>query len=210
MERLLFVGAHHDDIELGLGGSVRRWTREGKRVFAAMLTNSQWTAPDGRVFRDPARAIAECQRSAALLGFEPLHLGLADALNLRFEDAHVVKVIDLISTLRIDTVVTVWEHDAHPAHQAAHAIAMAATRKVQNILTVRLSWNAVPESWKPNLFVDVTETLEDRIAALKCYESEWDRTGRLWELYVRSTATLYGLECGCAAAEGFSVVKLRL
>jgi N-acetylglucosamine malate deacetylase 1 len=208
IDRVLFIGAHHDDLELGMGGSVKRWTMEGKKVFAAMLTNSQWTAPGGQIFRDPAHIVTECERSAALLGFEPFHLDLSDAMNIRFADAHVVKVLDLISALRIDTLITIWEHDAHPAHQATNTIAMAATRKVPNVLTTRVSWNSVPEAWKPNFFVDVTHTLEHRIAALRCYQSEWERTGTLWEQYIRSTAALYGLERGCQAAEGFAVVKL--
>jgi len=207
MERILFVGAHHDDLELGMGGSVKRWTSEGKKVYAAMLTNSQWIAPGGQVFRDPECVVTECERSAALLGFEAVHLNLSDANNIRFADAHVTRILDLISAWEIDTLVTIWEHDAHPAHRATNAIAMATTRKVRNVLTVRLSWNAVPEAWKPNFFVDVTETLEYRIAALQCYRSEWERTGLLWEQYIRSTATLYGLESGCKFAEGFEVVK---
>jgi LmbE family N-acetylglucosaminyl deacetylase len=210
MDRILFVGAHHDDIELAMGGTVKRWAMEGKAVFAAILTNSQWSAPDGRLLRDPARVIADCKRSAALLGFEPFHLGLSDAMNIRFSDAHVVEVLKLIAKTKIDTLVTVWEHDAHPAHQATNAIAMAATRKVRNVLTVKLSWNEVPQAWKPNFFVDVSATLEHRIAALQCYEDEWERTGTLWESYVRSTAALYGLKSGCEAAEGFEVIKLRI
>jgi LmbE family N-acetylglucosaminyl deacetylase len=87
---------------------------------------------------------------------------------------------------------------------------MAATRKVPNVLTVQISWNKVPHAWNPSFFVDVTATLEQRIAALRCYRDEWQRTGTLWEKYVRSTAALYGLQCGCEAAEGFEVVKLRI
>jgi LmbE family N-acetylglucosaminyl deacetylase len=210
MERILFIGAHHDDLELGMGGTVKRWTGEGKKVFAGMLTYSQWRAPDGQVFRDRARVIVDCERSAALLGFEPFHLGLSDAVNLTFADAHVTKVHDLVSRTKIDTLVTIWRHDAHPAHRAANAIAMAATRRVPNVLTVQLSWNVVPQAWNPNFFVDVTATLEHRIAALRCYRDEWERTGALWEKYIRSTAALYGLRCGCEAAEGFEVVKLRV
>jgi LmbE family N-acetylglucosaminyl deacetylase len=210
MERILFACAHHDDLELGMGGSVKRWTMEGKKVFAAMLTNSQWGAPGGQVLRDPARVKAHCERSASLLGFEAFHLDLSDAMNLEFADAHVVKVLDLISANRIDTLITIWEHDAHPVHRVTNRIAMAATRKVPNVLTVQLSWNCVPEAWNPNFFVDVTETLESRIAALKCYEDEWQRTGELWEKYIRSSAALCGLKCGCEAAEGFEIVKLRM
>ena len=36
MERILFIGAHHDDLELAIGGSVKRWTTEGKKIFAAI------------------------------------------------------------------------------------------------------------------------------------------------------------------------------
>jgi LmbE family N-acetylglucosaminyl deacetylase len=210
MERILFVGAHHDDLELGMGGTVKRWTTEGKKIFAAILTNSQWSAPGGQVFRDPARVIDDCARSAALLGFEPFHFALSDAMNLAFADAHVVKVLDLMQMTKVDTLVTIWRHDAHPVHRAASAIAMAASRKIPNVLTVRLSWNKEPEAWNPNFYVDVSATLEHRIAALQCYGDEWERTGMLWEKYVRGTAALYGLECGCEAAEGFEVVKLRI
>jgi LmbE family N-acetylglucosaminyl deacetylase len=210
MERILFVGAHHDDLELAMGGTVKRWTTEGRKVFAAILTNSQWSSPDGQVFRDPDRVIADCERSAALLGFEPFHLGCSDAMNLTPADVHVVKVLDVIATTKIDTLVTIWRHDAHPAHRAANAIAMAATRKIPNVLTVQLSWNKVPQAWNPNFFVDVAATLEYRVAALQYYEDEWERTGLLWEQYIRSTTALYGLQCGCKAAEGFEVVKLRI
>jgi LmbE family N-acetylglucosaminyl deacetylase len=210
MERILFVGAHHDDLELAMGGTVKRWAMEGKKVFAAMLTNSQWSSPSGQMLRDKARVISDCERSAALLGFEPFHLDLSDAMNISVADAYVVKVLNLVSKTNADTLISIWGHDAHPAHRVTNAIAMAATRKVPNVLTVQLSWNCVPEAWNPNFFVDVTETLEYRIAALRCYQDEWERTGRLWEKYVRSTAALYGLKCGCEFAEAFEVIKLRI
>jgi LmbE family N-acetylglucosaminyl deacetylase len=210
LERILFVGAHHDDLELGLGGSVKRWSSEGKQVFAAFLTNSQWIAPDGQVLRKPDLAEADCERSAALLGFQPLHLKLSNAMDLVPTDSHVVKLLNIIASARIDTLITIWQHDAHPTHRATNAIAMAASRKIPNILTVRISWNSVSEAWKPSFFVDVSRTLEDRIAALRCYADEWGRTGALWEKYIRNSAAIYGLESGCEAAEGFEVIRLRL
>ncbi|MGV2336643.1 MAG UNVERIFIED_CONTAM: hypothetical protein LVR18_21900 [Planctomycetaceae bacterium] len=42
---ILFLGAHHDDLEVSIGGSVARWTAEGHRVVSAILTDSIWTAP---------------------------------------------------------------------------------------------------------------------------------------------------------------------
>jgi LmbE family N-acetylglucosaminyl deacetylase len=210
LDRILFVGAHHDDLELGLGGSVKRWSSEGKAVFAAFLTSSQWVSPDGQALRDAKTAQADCERAAAILGYQPFHLRLSGAMDLAPSDEHVVTLLNLIANVRIDTLITIWQYDAHPAHQATNAICMAASRKIPNVLTVRLSWNSVPQAWKPSLFVDISRTLEDRVKALQCYADEWARTGHLWEKYMRSTAALYGLEAGCDAAEGFEVVKARL
>ena len=159
--------------------------------------------------RDPALAIADCERSAAILGFKPIHLGFStDAMELTPSDHHTVEILKLITKYKIDTLITAWAHDAHPAHRATNQIAMAATRKIPTVLTCRLSWNSVPEGYKPNFFVDVSDTLEDKIIALKCYKDEWLRTGVLWEKYIRAIASVYGLEANFEAAEGFEVIKL--
>ena len=34
---ILFVGAHHDDLEVSMGGSAKRWTDEGHHLFSAIL-----------------------------------------------------------------------------------------------------------------------------------------------------------------------------
>ena len=44
---ILFVGAHHDDLELSCGGSVKKWVADGHKVFSIILTSSAWTGPDG-------------------------------------------------------------------------------------------------------------------------------------------------------------------
>ena len=59
---VLFVGAHHDDLEVSSGGSVKRWVEEGCNVFSAILTDSTWTGPDGIRFRDPQQVESYCQR----------------------------------------------------------------------------------------------------------------------------------------------------
>ncbi len=208
MKNILFVGAHHDDLELGLGGSVKRWALEGKNVFSAILTNSEWQAPQGNRFRKAEDAIAQCTESARILGYKPYNLLLCNAMDLQFDDAHVVEVLKIIEQEEVDTLITIWEKDAHPAHRAAANIALAATRKMANVLTVRLSWNSTSEAFKPCYFVDISNTFESKIKALRCYRDEWERTGKLWEKYSRSSAMLYGLESRFELAEGFQVVKL--
>jgi LmbE family N-acetylglucosaminyl deacetylase len=86
-------------------------------------------------------------------------------------------------------------------------MAFAASRKIPRILTTRISWNSVPQAYKPNFFVDVTDGLDVKIEALKCYKSEFMRRGADWEKYIRSSAVIYGLESGYSLAEAFEVVR---
>lgn len=209
MQNILFVGAHHDDLELSIGASVKRWTGEGKKVCSAVLTTSEWKRPDGKIQRNAELAQKHCEAASKILGYKPFHLGVSRDFELRYDDAVVVELLRMIDAEKIDTLITIWPNDAHPTHRMASAIAFAATRKVPNVLTARVSWNSVPEAFKPSFFVDVSTHLDSKIRALKCYEDEYARTGELWERFVKSSATLYGLESNCEYAEAFEVVKFK-
>jgi len=63
-------------------------------------------------------------------------------------------------------------------------------------------------SFCPNVFVDVTSTLEAKIAAMECYESEARKFPhpRSPEA-LRAIATRWGSVVGCGAAEAFELVR---
>ena len=206
---ILFVGAHHDDLEVSIGGSVSRWVSEGHRVFSAILTDSIWTGPDGKKHRRPEQVEEYTRRAAELLGYTPLNLNLAPCLNLHVCDDHVVRVLQVLSQHAIDMLITISPNDAHPDHRAAAEIALNASRKIPRVLSTRVSWNSYPGGFVPNFFVDVTGHLEKKSKAMMCFKDEYARTGKLWETYSRATAELYGLEAGCEHAEGYVILKYR-
>lgn len=206
---ILFVGAHHDDLEVSVGGSVSRWVGEGHTVFSAILTDSLWTGPDGKQYRDKTQVEAYTSRAAAVLGYVPLNLNLAPCLNLHVTDDCVVQLLNVLQKHTIDTLITMTPHDAHPDHRAAAEIALNASRKVSRVLLTKVSWNSFPGGFQPRFFVDVTGHLEKKSQAMQCFEDEYARTGAHWETFSRATAELYGLEAGCRHAEGFEVVKYR-
>lgn len=209
MKNILFVGAHHDDLELAIGGSVRRWVDEGKKVCSAILTNSEWVTPSGKIMCPYSESLAACEEASKILGYKPYNLNISRDFELKYEDSTVVKLLHIIEEENIDTIVTIWQHDAHPVHQVVAQHAFAASRKVPNILTTRLSWNAVPYTFKPSYFIETTKYLETKLAALRCYKSEYKRIGHEWERFVHSTGILYGLESCCEFAEGLEIVRLR-
>jgi LmbE family N-acetylglucosaminyl deacetylase len=206
---ILFVGAHHDDLEVSVGGSVRRWVDDGHRVVSVIFTSSTWTGPDGTQFRDPATIERYAQNAAKTLGYTQISLNDSACFELHYTDSRVTTLLDIISEHAIDTLVTLSPNDAHPDHRAVSEIAINASRKTSRVLLSRVSWNSYPVKFAPNYFVDITGLLVTKSAALRCYEDEYARTGELWEKFIHSTAQLYGLEAGCDHAEGFEVLKYR-
>jgi LmbE family N-acetylglucosaminyl deacetylase len=75
--------------------------------------------------------------------------------------------------------------------------------------TSSTEWTPAPVNWfVPNWFVDVTQTLERKLAAFRHYETEQrpyphPRSERA----IRAAAELYGASCGCELAEPFVLVR---
>lgn len=206
---ILFLGAHHDDLEVSIGGSVARWTAEGHRVVSAILTDSIWTGPGGAVYRTTADVEKFTTAAARVLGYQPVSLNLAPCLHLKSCDDAVVRVLNLISEFSIDMLITICPQDAHPDHRATAEIGLNASRKVPRVLLTRVSWNCFPGPFDPRYFVDISQHFAAKQAAMQCFEDEYARTGALWEQYARATGELYGLQAGCRLAEAFEVVKYR-
>lgn len=207
--QILFVGAHHDDLEVSIGGSVKRWVEEGHKVFSAILTNSSWVSPDGTRFRDPERVEKFCQKAARVLGYTQISLNHCPCLELTYSDDKVVEILKIINTHKIDFLMTLWPHDAHRDHRIASEIGLAAARKVPRVLVTQMSWNSTLHCFRPQYFVDITAHFTAKRDALRCYEDEYARIGSQWEKFILAQAQLYGLEAGCDLAEAFEVIKYR-
>ena len=204
---ILFLGAHHDDLEVSIGGSVSRWVSEGHKVVSAILTDSIWRGPDGRTFRSAEKIEQYTQNAAKLLGYIPVSLNLSPCLQLKACDEHVVRVLQLMAQYSIDTLITIAPQDAHPDHRETSTIALNASRKIPRVLLTKVSWNSFPGAFDPRFFVDITGHLPLKSQAMRCFEDEYARTGGHWETWSRASAELCGLQAGCQHAEGFEVVK---
>ena len=63
------------------------------------------------------------------------------------------------------------------------------------------------ESYYPRFFVDISDTIEKKREALRCYGREHDRYGCLFETVCKRNE-VWGYQQEIAAAEGFHVVKM--
>ncbi len=219
MTRVLVFAAHPDDEVLGMGGTIAVHAAvRGDAVRIVCVTDGSSTQYPGDAAKR-ARKEDEAVRAAAELGVEDyVHLDLPDMRLDTLAHVEVNRVVeDQISGFAPEVVYTP-QPDVNYDHRALFDSVAVATRPVPGQPVRRLltyaptsstEWTPAPLNWfVPNWFVDITATLERKLAALAHYETELrpyphPRSERA----IRAAAEFFGSSCGCEYAEPFVLVR---
>jgi LmbE family N-acetylglucosaminyl deacetylase len=218
--RVLTVAAHPDDETLGAGGTMAWHAARGDTVWVCILT-------DGVTSRHHyVQQQIDCARRACdLLGVERLVLvGLPDQ---RLDTLSLLDVItpieEVIEELRPDVVLTHFAGDVNEDHRLVSRATMVATRPAAGSSVAKVCSFEVPSStdwappvpgstFAPNLFVDITESFETKLTAMKAYTEAYLNEMRPFP-HPRSVEALtayaqrYGAMSGLLAAEPFMVLR---
>lgn len=209
------VGAHPDDVEIGMGATVAKLVRGGKRVAIVDLTNGEPTP-----FGTPEKRAAESAEAARLLGAERRTLTqsnrfLFDTVEARLELAEVLR------ELRPRVLFVPYAEDAHPDHVSASSIAIAARFYAKFTKTEMSGEPFFPERVyrymavhqriiaQPSFIVDVSEDLPTKLAALRAYESQFSanpNNNSVIEL-MQQTAAMWGALGRVEAGEPFFALE---
>jgi len=203
---ILAIGAHADDVELGAGGSLLKWARAGHSVTIYTATNSEYRSPDGKLIRSAAVAAKEAETAAAVFGAD-LITGPFDCFQLDFGSALNVALLDIVQSVRPDLVVSHWSGDTHPDHKALAQATLHTAKHVPRILQYASNWYMGCESFDARYFVDISETLEDKLKLIEIYASENARSGGKWIDFFRNQAAMYGSINGVSYAEPFHAIR---
>lgn len=204
---ILVVTAHHDDLELGCGGTIAKFVDEGHQVVSLVMTHSAYEGYHGMVLRTKEAAIAEARLASKVLGYELISFD-EDTFDIPINDSNIVRILDVIHKYSIDTVFTHWHSDTHPPHRKINSMVLHACRHVPRVLGIAVNWHIGEQSFSPRLFVPIDGSQwERKIKALQCYESEFQRAGASWVEYLDNQTKNYGLQCGVERAEGYVVYK---
>jgi len=211
MADVVCIGAHPDDVEIGMGGTVASMVAAGLDVVIVDLTDGEPTPRGTHETR-----MAEATSAAKALGARRETLGqpnryLFDTVEARTELAEVLR------RLRPRTLFVPFPEDAHPDHIAAASIARAARfyakftktdmagephypARVYHYMAVHM--RLVRE---PSFIVDVSSTLDAKLHALGLYESQFSANegNRGIIPMMESTARMWGTFIGTEAGEPF-------
>ena len=202
---ILCVIAHPDDLELMAGGSIARWIAGGASVHVLTFTDGVWTVPDGQLMRVSKEALDDEREAAEYLGYSVENLRLP-AMNIEFKDSYVIEVLKRIEKYKPDTLLSPWNGDLHHDHEVIARITSSASRRVPRILMGQINYY-LKDFFTPNIFIDISDTWDKKIEALKCFSDQWSRAGEDWYEYLDITSRYYGKICGVKRAEGFVSAK---
>lgn len=186
---VMVVTPHPDDAESRMGGSVARWAREGKNVVYVVCTNGDKGTSDPDV---PPEDLAELREREQLAAAEVL--GVSDVVFLRhpdqeLEDSHEFRrdLVRVIRKYRPEIVVTVDPYRGRLDHRDHRMTAQVTLDAVGAYSTSALVYpellkegllpHRVSEIWfcgtsDPNHFIDITDTIDVKIEALRCHDSQ--------------------------------------
>jgi Uncharacterized proteins, LmbE homologs len=208
--KLLAIGSHPDDIELACGGTLAKAITLGHSTTMLVLA-SGYTNYKGEQLRGNDVAKQDAQSSAELLGAKLIMLNF-ETKRIRYDDVAVEAINQVIDDERPDYIFTQWMFDTHQDHRNTSLATVSAGRHYENIFL----YEPFPPSgrsyvgFKPQVYVDITDSIEKKVQALKCHASEVEKYGPHFLGSVTGRAQLRGYECGVEYAEAFELLRFKL
>ena len=201
---VLAIGAHPDDLEIGIGGTLARFARAGARVVMAVVS-----IPNNFEAR-----LAEARGGAKILGAE-LRVLLNGGRCCRVEDLKTYEIVtlldELVNELGPAAVLTHGSADFHRDHVLVHNAALATQRLQFFDLFCYYPTNCRPvqTAFLPRVYVNVSQTIDTKIEAIEAHASQFGCRGLGFDIY-RETARSQGRIVGVDYAEGLDVVRMLL
>lgn len=224
--KVLVVAAHPDDEVLGCGGTIARLAAAGRAVHVLLLADGENSrmAADGSGKAAWAVAVrnAAAEQACRILGCASVEfLALPDNRMDGLVLLDVVKEIEArIARHAPTTLLTHHGYDVNVDHRVVHQAVIVACRPVPDHPVRELLFFEVPSSteWRPpgsgdsfapNYFVDVSATLDCKMAALDAYASELrDFPHPRSRLAIEALARWRGATAGVVAAEAFVLGRM--
>lgn len=224
--RALAVYAHPDDPEISCGATLARWAAAGAEVHVLVLTRGE------KGSHDPETGLDElAKRRRGEMAAAGKVLGVAGQEQLGIDDGELVnspevrrQIVAAIRGARPDVVVcpdptavifgdTYFNHSDHrvagwatldavsPAAGNPHYFPSAGPAHPVGVVLLS-------GTLEPNVWVDVTASLENKIDALLCHTSQLDGSEELFRAVLRNRAEAEGRTAGVRYAEGFRRLTL--
>lgn len=218
-KRVMVVAPHPDDETLGVGGTIAKYSEQGNELFVLVVSAHLPPLYSREVYE---KTLSESYSALKLLGvvrseFLEIPATMIDVQPLHEVNGRISKIVNEFSP----HIIFFPYPDRHLDHRLVFESVMVATRPVgvgRDIEIVatyetlsETHWNAphIEPNFTPNWVVDITEQIDKKLDALRCYESQIsDFPGPRSIEAVEALAKFRGTQAGFAYGEGFHIVRM--
>jgi LmbE family N-acetylglucosaminyl deacetylase len=224
--KVLAIYAHPDDPDISAGGTLARWAGAGAEVHVCICAEGDKGSVDPAVIPSElvVRRRREVAAAGAALGVSRHHwLGLADG---EVEDNVGVRerLVALLRLLRPDAVVApdptaVYFGSTYVNHRDHRIVGWLSIDAVAPAAAMphyfpgagpphRVTHLYLSGTLEPDVWIDITATIDAKAAAIACHESQVGEPGEWLRGVVRQRAEDAGRQAGIRYAEAFRRLEL--
>jgi CheY-like chemotaxis protein/LmbE family N-acetylglucosaminyl deacetylase len=197
---ILAIGAFPGDVDAGCGGTLMKYALGGNHIHVLVLSLG---AP-GSDSDDRTIAI---ERACKVIGAEA-HLPSDDALEIPDLDTALIRVQTVIGDLDPEIVFAPSLNDVRESRKHAHTAAEIAVKDPASLLCYQAATTTL--DFRPSLFEDISDFLDQKMAALTYYLPQVQGRPHLDPDLARASARYWGRFLGYGEVEPFEVTRHTL
>lgn len=220
MNKILIVAAHPDDEVLGCAATVAKMVKEGCEAYTIILSAGKLSR--GKVPKKELELLKdEMMEANKLIGVKKVFQ--FDFPDNAFDSVPMLDIVQSIEKIKneIKPNIIFTHHfgDINIDHRITHNAVLTATRPmkdetVKSIYSMEVpsatEWNSYTNQtvFIPNIFFDVTDTIDIKVNAMKIYSSELKEYPHLRSLrYIKELARMNGIKVGLDYSENFQLIR---
>ncbi len=216
-KKILIIASHPDDEVLGCFGTVAKLIKEGYEAYTLILGEGKTSRGEGA--EEIKKLHQEIEKANELIGIEDVFIeSLPDNSFDSIPLLNIIKIVEKVKNLiKPDIIFTHYKKDLNIDHRLTYQAVITATRpmfneSVKEIYSFEIlsstEWN-YPLSFNPDIYFDISGTLDLKIKAMSFYKSELRNFPHPRSLEgIELNAKYLGMRVGKKAIEAFKCVRI--
>lgn len=214
---ILSFGAHADDVEIGMAGTIAKYAKKEYRIGICDLTEAELSSNGNRELRKQ-----EATNAASIIGVSIReNLSIPDR-RITINEENIEKIVSVIRKYKPTIVFAPYHIDRHPDHGncaslVEEAVFSAGIRKYQDLAgqpphrVKAMYYYMINGFHQPSFVIDISETIDQKLSSLRAYKSQFEKDADAVDTplvngyieTIENRERLFGKEINKMYAEGF-------